>query len=65
VQVAIEQGHRQVVGQPRVVLVRDAVDEQVGVEHRHADHRQHFAGARIDGDGGAILVAAKACTAAR
>ena len=33
-----------------VVGLADPVDEQIGIETWNADHRQHFAIARIDGD---------------
>ncbi len=50
---AIQQRLVGIVEQQRVVRARDAVDERVRIEARHADHREHFARARIDCDCGA------------
>ena len=57
VQVAIEQGPRQIAGKRIVIGMRDAIDEQVWIELRQADHRQHLSGARINSDRRAVLVA--------
>ena len=54
---AVEQRVVQVFPVAGVVLVGDAVDEQVGVEHRAADERQHAAVAGVDGHHRAAPVA--------
>ncbi len=43
----VELRPRRVVVQRLEIGMRDAVDEQVGVVRRQADHRQHFTGARV------------------
>jgi hypothetical protein len=55
--VAVEQRSRRVVHQRAVIHRRDAVDEQVGIEARQADHGQDLAGARIHRDRRAVEVA--------
>ena len=45
---AVVQRFVRVGGQRAVVGLADTVDEQVGIERGHADHRQHLAVARID-----------------
>ena len=54
---AVEQGVVQVFPVAGVVLVGNAVDEQVGVEHRPADERQHAAVTGVDGHHRAAPVA--------
>ncbi|MCW0449357.1 hypothetical protein NB706_002191 [Xanthomonas sacchari] len=54
---AVELRPRRIAVERLEVGVGNAVDEQVGVVGRQADHRQDLAGARIDGDGRALVVA--------
>ena len=56
-QCPVEQRFVDGIAQTGIILGTDAGHEQVGVEARFADHRQHFTGFRVDGNDRAAAVA--------